>query len=129
MAVYIDSSAFVKVVLTEPGHVEVRRYLTRARARHVSSALLRTEAIRAVRQAAGESLGVMRQALREVDLIAVDDSVLDAAAMLEPHGLRTLDAIHLATALTLGDDLDAIVTYDKRMSESARLLGLPVTSP
>jgi predicted nucleic acid-binding protein len=64
-----------------------------------------------------------------MDLIAVADAVLDAAAMLEPRVLRTLDAIHLATALTLGDDLDALVTYDARMLDGARLLGLSTATP
>ena len=57
------------------------------------------------------------------------DSVLDVAGSLDPGVLRTLDAIHLATAMALGDDLDAIVTYDGRMVASARLLGLPLASP
>ena len=69
------------------------------------------------------------EGLRRVDLIGIDDRILDAAGILEPRILRTLDAIHLATALTLGDDLDAIVTYDDRMTEAARLLGLSTVRP
>ncbi|MDE3102978.1 MAG: PIN domain-containing protein, partial [Chloroflexota bacterium] len=66
---------------------------------------------------------------RAIDLVAVADQILDAAGSLEPRIVRTLDAIHLATAASLGDDLDAIVTYDARMTEGARLLGLPAASP
>ena len=70
-----------------------------------------------------------REALRRVDLVAIDDRILDAAGILEPRVLRTLDAIHLATALALGDDLESIVTYDDRMIEAARLIGLPTSTP
>jgi predicted nucleic acid-binding protein len=71
----------------------------------------------------------VRDGLRRVDLIGIDDRILDAAGILEPQVLRTLDAIHLATAAAVGDDLDAIVTYDERMIEAARLLGLATATP
>ena len=64
-----------------------------------------------------------------VALIAIDDRILDSAGILEPSVLRALDAIHLATALALGDDLDAVVTYDERMIEAARLVGLTTALP
>jgi predicted nucleic acid-binding protein len=129
VAVYLDSSAFVKLVVAEPRSSALRAYLRRKGPRRVSSALLRTEAVRAVRSLGPDALSETRRALRAIDLIAVGDGVLDAAGTLEPRILRTLDAIHLATAMALGDDLDVIVTYDGRMAESAHLLGLPVTSP
>ena len=61
--------------------------------------------------------------------VAIDDRILEAAGTLEPRVLRTIDAIHLATALAVGDDLDTIVTYDDRMVEAARFLGLPTVTP
>ncbi len=64
-----------------------------------------------------------------MDLVAVNDGILDAAGILAPRILRTLDAIHLATALAVGDDLASVITYDHRMAEGARLLGLPTASP
>ena len=64
-----------------------------------------------------------------MDLVAIDDRILESAGVLEPRAIRTRDAIHLATAIALGDDLDAIVTYDNRKADGARLLGLPITSP
>lgn len=128
-ALYLDSSAFVKVVVTEPESGALRRHLASTRARRVSSALLRAEALRAVRHLGPDALSVVREGLREVDLVAVDDRILDAAGTLEPRILRTLDAIHVATALALGDDLMAVVTYDERMVEAARLLGLRTQSP
>ena len=67
--------------------------------------------------------------LADLALRDVDDEVLDRAGELAPTSLRTLDAIHLATASLLGPDLEAVVTYDRRMIEAARLYGLPVASP
>ena len=66
----------------------------------------------------------MRAGVRCVDLIAIDDRIRAAAGILEPRVLRTLDALHLATALAASDDLDELVTYDERMIEAARLVGL-----
>jgi predicted nucleic acid-binding protein len=74
-------------------------------------------------------LATVRDGLRSVDLVAIDDRILDAAGVLEPRIRRTLDAIHVATALSIGDDLAEIVTYDDRMAEAARLLGLRTVSP
>lgn len=128
-AVYLDSSAFVKVVVEERESEALRTFLSGHPARRVSSALLRTEALRAVRHLGPEALATVREGLRRVDLIGIDDRILDAAGILEPRIVRTLDAIHLATALTIGDDLYAIVTYDDRMAAAARLLGLPTTTP
>ncbi len=129
MASYLDSSAFVKLVVSERESAALRSHLRRKDARRVSSALLRTEAVRAVRRVGPDALARVRQALRAIDLVAVADVVLDAAGSLEPGVLRTLDAIHIATAMSLGDDLDEIVTYDARMLDAARLLGLPTASP
>jgi predicted nucleic acid-binding protein len=129
VAVYLDSSAFVKLVVPELESRALRSFLTRQRTRHVSSSILRAEALRAVRHGGPEVLATARIALRRVDLVAVTDGILDDAGALEPRVLRTLDAIHLATALALGDDLDVVVTYDTRMAEGARLLGLSAASP
>jgi predicted nucleic acid-binding protein len=128
-ALYLDSSAFVKVVVEEPGSTALREYLAGESARFVSSALLRTEALRAVRYQVPEVRAAIRAGLRRVELIAIDDRILDAAGTLEPRILRTLDALHVASALALGDDLAAIVTYDERMIDAARQLGLPIATP
>src|SRR4051794_4818607 len=92
----------------------LRAYLVERDGRLISSALLRTESLRAVRHLGSDVLATLREALRRIDLIAIDDRILDAAGTLEPRVLRTLDAIHLATALAVGDDLEAVVTYDER---------------
>lgn len=128
-ALYLDSSAFVKVLVQEQESAALRAFLASNPARRVSSTLLRAEALRAVRNLGSDTLTAIREGLRRVDLIGIDDRILDVAGTMEPRILRTLDAIHLATALTLGDDLDAIVTYDDRMTEAARLLGLSTLRP
>ena len=128
-AVYLDSSAFVKVIVDDRGSSALRRFLGRSEAKRISSAILRTEAMRAVRHLGPEALGTVRAGLRRVDLVGIDDRILDAAGILEPRIVRTLAAIHLATALAIGDDLEAVVTYDERMAEAARLLGLPLARP
>ena len=128
-AVYLDSSAFIKLVIEEPETAALKSSMAGRRARRVSSVLLRTEAVRSVRRHGPEALAAVREGLRRIDLVGIDDRILEAAGTLEPQVLRTLDAIHLATAMAIGDDLEAIVTYDERMIEGARLLGLPTTSP
>ena len=128
-AIYLDSSAFVKLVIEETESAAARTFLAGRDARRVSSALLRTEALRAVRHLGPDALATVREGLRRVDLIGIDDRILDAAGTLEPQVLRTLDAIHLASAMAVGDDLEVIVTYDERMIDAARLLGLSTATP
>jgi predicted nucleic acid-binding protein len=70
-----------------------------------------------------------RRQLASIDLIRMDDDLLERAAEIEPSTVRSLDAIHLATALGIGSDLVAVVTYDARMSAAAQALGLPVIAP
>jgi len=126
---YLDSSAFVKLVVEEPETGALRQYLAGRGGRVVSSALLRTEALRAVRHHGTTAIATAREGVRRVDLIAIDDRILDTAAVVEPSIARTLDAIHLATALAVGDDLGVVITYDARMADGARQLGLAVESP
>ncbi|MBI3929445.1 MAG: type II toxin-antitoxin system VapC family toxin [Armatimonadetes bacterium] len=128
MAVYLDSSALVKLVVEEPESKPLRRFLQRHSVR-VSSALARVEVPRAVRFQGGEARTRAALVLSRVQLLRLDDDLLDAAAQLEPGVLRSLDAIHLASAGALGEELEALVTYDARMQEVAGLLGIQVGSP
>ena len=128
-ALYLDTSAFVKLLVVEAESVAVRTFLADHGGRRVSSALLRTESLRAVRHLGPDALAIVREGLRRVDLIGIDDRILDGAGTLEPRILRTFDAMHLATAIAVGDDLEAIVTYDERMIDAARLVGLPTATP
>ena len=128
-AVYLDSSAFVKLIVEETESAALRTFLAGSKGRRVSSALIRTESLRAVRQLGPEALATVREGLRRLDVIGIDDRILDAAGILEAQVLRSLDAIHMATALAVGDDLEVIVTYDERMVKAARLMGLATATP
>lgn len=128
MTTYLDSSAIVKLVIREPESTALRRYLRRRRPL-VSSGLARTEVLRALLPSGGEAVARGRSVLQRLDLIRVSDRVLNTAAVLHPHALRSLDAIHLATAQQLGQELTALVTYDDRMSAAAKELGCRVVQP
>jgi predicted nucleic acid-binding protein len=126
---YLDTSAVVKLLMREPETAALRRGL-QGWPRRASAALLRVEILRAVRRAGLPRLMTeARRQLEAIQLIRLDDDLLDRAADLDPPAMRSLDAIHLAAALSLGEDLAAVVTYDERMSVAANALGLPVTSP
>jgi uncharacterized protein len=128
VATYLDSSAIVKLAILEPESTALRRYLRRRRPL-VASALARTEVLRALLPAGDEAVARGRSVLERLDLVRVTDRVLNAAALLRPPELRSLDAIHLATAQQLGHDLTALVTYDDRMVAAARRLGCRIVQP
>lgn len=127
-AVYLDSSALVKLAVREPESGALRRAIRRRRPL-VSSALARTEVSRALLPLGPDAVGRGHEVLSRVDLVRINDRVLHAAGAMLPPDLRSLDAIHLATAAQLGADLSRIVTYDERMAEAARSLGWAVSSP
>ena len=127
-ATYLDSSAIVKLVVQEPESAALGRYLRRRRPL-ISSALTRTEVTRALLPLGADAIARGREVLSRFDLARVNDRVLTAAGSLLPQDIRSLDAIHLATAQGLGGDLARVVTYDERMSRAARALGLAVAAP
>jgi predicted nucleic acid-binding protein len=127
-ATYLDSSAIVKLVIAEPQSSALRRYLRRRRP-VVSSALARTEVLRAVLGEGERGVARARAVLTRLELVRVNDRVLEAAGELLPAELRSLDAIHLATARQLGSDLGHMVAYDERMLHAAHLLGLATAAP
>lgn len=126
--VYLDSSALVKLVVHEPESSVLRQYLRRRR-RRVSCALARVEVVRAVRPQGASAVAAARRVLASIDLIRLDDALLDDASELSTGTLRTLDAIHLAAARSLRNDLAAVVTYDERMTSAAAGLRLTVVAP
>ena len=125
--VYLDSSALVKTVVWEPASGALRRFLLHHPVR-ISSALARTEVVRAVRHFGPQAVARAGEALARIELVRLDDTLLDAAAALDPRVLRSLDAIQ-ATARAVSGRLSFVVTYDERMAEGAGLLGLPVATP
>ena len=126
---YLDSSAFVKLVTAEPESAALRQELTRWPDR-VSATLIRTETVRALRRSGNDHLvASARMLLQSVRMVRVDESLLDRAAELEPRQLRSLDAIHLAAALSLNADFGVMFAYDTRMAEAATSCGLAVAAP
>lgn len=125
---FLDSSAVTKLIVAEPESAAlVQRLAGRIL---VGSALLVTEVTRAVHRALGRSYDdVLAQVLGLIDLVVLDRTVLAAAAELEPASLRTLDAVHLASALALGHRVESFIGYDERLLDAARAAGLAVERP
>jgi predicted nucleic acid-binding protein len=127
-ATYVDSSALVKLAVREPESTALRRYLGRRRPL-VSSALARTEVTRALLPLGPDAVRRGRDVLARIDLLRINDRVLDAAGLLAPADLRSVDAIHLASAEQLGSDLRVFVTYDERLATAAAGRGFRVIRP
>jgi predicted nucleic acid-binding protein len=128
--IYLDSSALVKLALTEPETAALSDYLaTRADQALVSSSLHRAEVLRAIWLAEPGALPRAQRMIRRVSLVSLSNDLLDNAATQPPGGLSTSAAIHLASAMALKRDLTAFVCYDKRLSDAAETVGLPVASP
>ncbi len=127
-ATYLDSSAIVKLVVAEPESAALRRYLRRRRTL-VSSALAKAEVARALLPLGEPAVRRGHEVLARLELIRVSDRILAAAGSLLPAELRTLDAIHLATAQQLGSDLARLVTYDQRLHAAATAAGCLVAAP
>jgi len=127
---YLDSSALVKLVLPEPETDALLNLLGEWDER-ASSALAAVEVIRAVYRASNSELARRRarRVVEGVHLVTIDEEVLEIAARLAPKNLRTLDAIHVASAQVLQPDLGALVAYDVRLLEAAQRNGLTVISP
>lgn len=128
-ALYVDSSAIVKLIVREKESGALLRHL--APADLVSSEIATVELPRVAFLKTGEAAAIAQaeRVLRRFDLVALDVDLYAAAARIGPPELRTLDAIHLASALSLGDALDALVAYDGRLAKAARDAGLPVHTP
>ena len=126
---YLDTSAFVKLLVEEPESRALRMSLSTWQ-RFASSVILRTETLRALRRSGHADLvGAARGLFATMHLIVLDFSLLDRAGEIAPDDLRSLDAIHVVSSLALGADLGEFFTYDQRLAEAARYQGLPVASP
>lgn len=128
--IYLDSAALVKLVRVEAATAELVEWLkARAGQPLVSSALAEVEVPRALRRVAPEALSAVPATLSRLYRLEMDASVRAAAAALADPDLRSLDAIHLATALEVGEELDVFVTYDAKLFRAAEEVGLPVARP
>lgn len=126
--VYLDASAILKLVVEEPESDAVRSYLA-GRVDRATSVVGAIEARRIARKRDADVVEALDFVLGGVDLIDLDHEVADRAAGVALHSPRTLDAIHLASAMELGSDLEALVTYDTRLKKAAQDMGLLVASP
>lgn len=129
MSFYADTSALVKLVIAEPESSAFRSWLADVQPQVVAADLVRTELVRAVRRAAPERAITAREVLDSVTLIAVSTAAFEEAGRLDPPALRSLDAIHVAVALGLGDELEGMLAYDDRLAQAAIAHGIPVLSP
>lgn len=116
MAWYIDTA-------------EIQNWIATNTPELVASELLRTELLRTVRRSGATHELDVDDGLAAVDLLPVTTAILDAAALIEPVGLHSLDAVHLATAVDLSDDCEGVITYDDRLADAARQHGLGVVTP
>jgi len=124
---YLDASALAKLIVRERGSAALVRWIHTRRL--TSSAIARVEVHRAVRRSSLARMIPIDEVFATVDWVACNDAALARAVAIRPDAVRTLDAIHIATALEIGGELEAFVTYDGRQAEAAALAGLPVESP
>lgn len=126
---YVESSALTKLALGEPEGPDLRSTLQSVQV-HVTSELTLLEVSRAVRRNTGDAgVAKVRAAFLRFETVPVDRGILDRAAALEPAALRSLDAVHVATALVISSSDLVFYSYDHRTIEAAQIYGLTVSSP
>lgn len=124
---YLDASAPVKLIVSEPETAQLRAYL-RARPRRLVSRVGEVEVARVVARTTGATAVPVLAAFEGLDVIELTAEIARSAGSVGPSALRSLDAIHVASALA-ARDLDGFVTYDRRLAEAAANAGLRVVSP
>ena len=128
--IYLDSAAVVKLAHAEPGSAALRRWLDeRAETGWISSVLTEIESFRALARHAPEAASRLPAVLDLIDLIPLDPPIRILAQTARPATVRSLDAIHLGTALHARQTLTSFVTYDKRLLDAVIAAGLPADSP
>jgi predicted nucleic acid-binding protein len=129
--IYVDTSALLKLVKDdEPEGPSLRAYIAElAEPQLVSSALLAVEARRGMLRVRPDGLTKVDLLLANVAKIGISDAVIESASRLPDPLLRSLDAIHLATALLIRDDIETVLAYDVRLRDAAEAHGLPTAAP
>jgi uncharacterized protein len=128
--IYLDTSALVKLVFEESESRALAKWVTeRVEAPKISSDLSTVELLRTCRRIDETAVGAATRLLGGIDLLPMNRYIVEQAAAVTPNELRTLDAIHLASALSVKAYLSAFVAYDSRLCSAARLAGMPVESP
>ncbi|MDN6487389.1 MAG: type II toxin-antitoxin system VapC family toxin [Ancrocorticia sp.] len=127
---YADTSALAKLLADEQESSALTEWIAGIEDLViVSSDLVRTELMRAIRRTHPAAASSVKALLSTIMLVPISTDICDSAARLEPPTLRSLDAIHLATALAAGEDLEAMLTYDDRLAEASLGYGLKVLAP
>lgn len=127
--IYIDTSALLRLVFPDDTTPAVGRLVDDPDVDLVSSTLIRVEARRSTLRRAPRRMPRVDLVLDRVEVVGIDDAVIESAGRLPDTGLRSLDALHLATALLIREDVDALLTYDERLADAARAHGLAVAAP
>ncbi|MDQ3988090.1 MAG: type II toxin-antitoxin system VapC family toxin [Actinomycetota bacterium] len=127
--IYLDSSAVAKLVHEEPESGDLESWLSRDERPLVTSLLTEVEVERTLRRSEPDALPLVSEIIDGLYRFEIDMAVRQVAARFAEPTLRTLDAIHLATALEFGADLGALACYDRRLLAAATALGVPVASP
>ncbi|MGH3696730.1 MAG: type II toxin-antitoxin system VapC family toxin [Pseudonocardiaceae bacterium] len=128
--IYLDSSALMKLIRTENETEALRDWLDEHPEQAVvSSELGRVEVLRAARRVGGRTLTEARAVVGDIDLVPLDRTVQDLATEIGDPLLRTLDALHLASAVLLSDELTVFIAYDQRLTSAAQAAGLVVATP
>lgn len=128
--IYLDSAAVVKLVHAEPESQVLRDWLSdRAETGWLSSVLVEIESFRALARHSPEAITRLPSVLDLIDLVELNPGIRILAQTVTRVTVRSLDAIHLATALHVRGQLTSFVTYDKRLADAARMAGLTVDAP
>ena len=128
--IYLDSAAVVKLVHAEPETTALRAWLDeRADSGWTSSVLVEVESFRALARYAPQAVTRLPMVLDQIELAGLTPGIRATAQGVQPVTVRSLDAMHLATALQLRATLVSFVTYDKRLLDAARAANLPVSAP
>ncbi|MGP3971076.1 type II toxin-antitoxin system VapC family toxin [Streptomyces sp. 6N223] len=128
--IYLDSAAVVKLVHAEAESQALRDWLDeRAETGWTSSVLVEIESFRALARHAPHSVTRLPSILDLIDMVEMAPAIRILAQTVRPTTVRSLDAIHLGTALSIRPQLTSFITYDKRLADAARAAGLPVDTP
>jgi uncharacterized protein len=127
--IYLDTSALVKLVIEEPESESLERWLVLQEDMFTTSVIGRVELVRVCRRIEPHSGAIASLLIADIPLVPLTGLVVETAETLGPLTLRSLDALHLASAFALGDTLTGFVSYDKRLRDAAALADLPVMCP
>ncbi len=126
---YIDASAFIKLFALEPESKAVATAIDEEWPNIVANEILAVEVFRAALRIGGEAPAQVTRLLRRVVLLPLSPEIRESACRVGSPALRALDAIHLATAISAGDRIGAVFTYDARLASACGAAGLPVLAP